>query len=115
MATPVEGEGLSGAADTGRAPVKVGAVYVATPAAQTDGNRVNLITDDRQNLRIAIRDGLNAANVAGFAADARAAANGLTVITQNQGFNNSTYDRLRTSSAANLALQSGLGVSMASL
>jgi len=96
-ASNVSGDVASAATDSGN-PVKVGAVYRATPSTLTDGQRGDLIADTRQNLKTTLvaNNSTTAMKNAADNADSVAASsttNNLGVVNRNTVFNGSTWDR----------------------
>lgn len=92
------GDVASAATDSGN-PVKVGGVYRATPSTLTDGQRGDLTTDTRQNLKITLMPNNSTTAMKNSADNADAAAtsstsNWLGVLNRNTVYNGTTWDRM---------------------
>lgn len=94
----IGGNAASGAADSGN-PVKIGGVNNTTQPTLTDGQRGDLQTDTRANLKTVLYAN-NTATTASFNADnadavaVSATANKLVVLNRNSVYNGTTWDRL---------------------
>lgn len=104
----VVGSVASAATDSGN-PVKVGGVYRATASTLTDGQRSDLITDTRQNLRVT----LYGANSTNAVAQSNGGFDGnptnlsaVYVLTYGLIYNGTTWDRLRLPSATSRIVSS---------
>lgn len=91
----VEGGVASNTTDAGN-PVKVGAKYVASPAAITSGHRTDLITDSRGNLRVALANGTAVTSVVSPADDLANGQNALATAALLSVYDGSTWDRARS-------------------
>lgn len=115
MSQWVTGDQTSGGTEPGTAPVKIGGVNRTTLPTFTDGQRGDVQIGTRGSLQVTLFAPNSANSIATPAnlADAVSGSQALPVGTYL--YNNAAFDRQRTASAANLALQSGLGVAMHSL
>lgn len=98
----VGGSVASGSADSGN-PVKVGAKYNLTIPTFTDGQRVDLQTDNRGGLFVGIKSfgGATVANVLA-PSDGLTSQNALMVTSQVETYNETTWDRQRGNTTASL-------------
>lgn len=104
----VQGNVAAGVTDVGN-PVKVGAVYMATPPTLTSGQRTNLYTDTRGGLHTVLYGENNVAGVqAGAAADGSGSTvNGLFTTSRMQVWNGATFDRWPGSVLGGWVIQRG--------
>lgn len=96
-ADQVQGNVDSGATDSGK-PVKVGAEATAPSGLVTAGQRVNLRSDLRGNLRVLMmdQDGVTSAAIQPMDSDGRLASNAaIATDTRLMDFNGTTWDRVR--------------------
>lgn len=101
-ADQVQGNVAGAATDSGN-PVKVGAIYNATPPTYTNGQRSDLQTDTRGSLRVGIWAGASQVVVA-TPSDGASAQLGLTTFTQNAIYNGASWDRLKKPASVNRLL-----------
>lgn len=101
---PVGGNVASGATDSGN-PIKAGGVFNTTNPTVTTGQRVDLQTDSRGNLKIIPASGSNTASFGADNADTVAVSttsDKQRIINRNSVFNGNEWDRLRSNESVTL-------------